>query len=64
MTTIVSWKQKIQAEYQHDDDHLSTKPKRRKRLEIMEMMVLWKQKIFEEEKLFVCYVLYLIVGVL
>ena len=67
MRTMVSWKQKIREEYQEDDDHLSTKPKRRKRLEIMKMMISWKQKIFEEKSLFediVCYVLYLIVGVL
>ena len=52
----------------HDDYQLYTKPIRRKRLEIMKTMVSWKQKeIFEEESLFeaiVCYVLYLIVGVL
>ena len=28
----------------HDDDQLSTKPIRRKRLKIMKMMVSWKQK--------------------
>ena len=42
-------------------------PIQRKLLKIMHMMVSWKQKIFKEESLFediVCYVLYLIVGVL
>ena len=42
------------------------KPIRRERLEIMEMMVSWKQKFFEEESLYediVCYILYVIVGV-
>ena len=28
----------------HDDDQLSTKPIRRKRLKIMKLMVSWKQK--------------------
>ena len=51
----------------HDDYQLSTKPIQRKRLKIMKMMVSWKRKIFWEESLFediVCYILYLIVGVL
>ena len=76
----------------HDDDQLSTKPIRRKRLEIMKMMVsedithdddqlstktnqdqkddgiMETEEDFEEkEKLFedvVCYIFYLIVGVL
>ena len=53
----------------HDDYQLSTKPIHRKRLEIMKMMVSWNRTEgdFEEESLFediVCYVLYLIVGVI
>ena len=57
----------------HDDYQLPTKPIQRKRLEIMNMTVSWKrfnnrtEGDFEEECLvedIVCYILYLIVGVL
>ena len=50
----------------HDDDQLSTKPKRRKRRDQEDDGIMERQ-IFEGESLFediVCYVLYLIVGVL
>ena len=58
----------------HDDDQLSTKTIQRNRLEIMKMMVSWKQsnnrreKDCEEEESFfediVSYILYLILGLL
>ena len=60
--------QRYERNITHDDYQLSTKPIQQKRLEIMKMMVSLKQKeTFEEESFFeniVCYVLYLIVGVL
>ena len=85
-------KMMVSEDITHDDDQLSTKPTRRKRLEIMKMMVsedithdddqlsmkttqdhedddiMETEEDFEEkESLFediVCYILYLIVGVL
>ena len=46
----------------HDDDQLSMKPIRRKRLEIMETEAEFEEKesLFED---IVCYILYLIFGV-
>ena len=61
--------QRYEKNITHDDYQLSTKPIERKRPEIMKMMVSRNRTEgdFEEETLFgdiVCFILYLIVGVL
>ena len=47
----------------HDDDQLSTKPIRRKRLKIMKMKVSWKQKkILRKERVYsktTCVIFYI-----